>query len=77
MLGLCSGTSKPQKEVLAEKLWIKALKYQKIEKLDPEVYKMVKTIEEILPRDEITEFVKHHGAVLKGPDGDSSLSTTI
>ena len=64
-------------EVLAEKLWIKALKNQKIEKLDPEVYKMVKTIEEIIPRDEITEFVKHHGAVLKGPDGDSSLSTTI
>ena len=60
---------------LAEELWTKALKNQKIEKLEPEVYEMVKEIEQIIPGDEITKFANHHKLILQGPDGDSSLST--
>ena len=63
-----------QSNLLAERIWIQELKNQKIEKLDQEVFEMVKTIEEILSKDEITQFVKHHKAILSGPDGDSSLS---
>ena len=58
----------------SREIWIQELKNQKIEKLDQEVFEMVKTIEEILSKDEITQFVKHHKAILSGPDGDSSLS---
>ncbi len=59
---------------LAEELWVKALKNQKIEKLEPEVYQMLKTIEKIIPCDEISEFANHHKLILQGPDGDSSLT---
>lgn len=64
-------------ENLAQELWTKTIKHKKIEKLDPEVYQMVKTIEELIPNDEIKEFVQHHETILKGPDGDSSFSTNI
>ena len=64
----------PEQSASRENLDSRTQESKKLKKLDQEVFEMVKTIEEILSKDEITQFVKHHKAILSGPDGDSSLS---
>lgn len=58
---------------VAETLWEKAFRDSKIEKIEKVVLALVKTINQILHKDEISEFITHHEVILDGPDGDSSL----
>lgn len=58
---------------VAETLWENAFRNSKIEKIEQVVLALVKTINQLLQKDEISEFISHHEFILSGPDGDSSL----
>lgn len=58
---------------LAETLWTKVFLIRKFDKLEPEVLRLVKTIQKLHPNQEIEDFAEHHEMILNGPDADSSF----